>query len=58
MLDLIYSVLKEDSDITGMVGAGAAARIYPYFREPDDESCIKRLQASLPGVGAADGAGT
>lgn len=36
MLDLIYHVLKEDTDITGMVGTGDDARIYPYFREPDD----------------------
>lgn len=35
MLDLLHHVLKSDSDITSMVGSGNAARIFPYFREPD-----------------------
>lgn len=36
MLDLIHHVLKSSASITGQVGTGTDARIYPYFREPDE----------------------
>jgi len=38
MLDLIHYTLKSDSNITDLVGSGDAARIYPYFREPDEST--------------------
>ena len=38
MLDLIHHVLKSDTNITNQVGTGTAARIYPYFREPDEST--------------------
>lgn len=38
MLDLIHHVLKSSTAITDQVGTGADARIYPYFREPDEST--------------------
>jgi hypothetical protein len=37
MLDLIHHVLTSDNDINSKVKDGAnPARVYPYFREPDE----------------------
>lgn len=38
MLDLLHHVLKSDTDITDLVGSGTDARIFPYFREPDEST--------------------